>query len=111
MRRLAEAQRTYAAVFRVQLLDGQRAAGVETIRGWARMTLAAAWHVRQLLDRPVDIEGMLEVAEQFGFRTWLEYLLSTGGSVTIIEFRRSAAPNGLGAWDAQGTKLTRDGRT
>jgi len=111
MRRLAEAQRTYAAVFRVQLLDGQRAAGVETIRGWARMTLAAAWHVRQLLDRPVDIEGMLEVAEQFGFRTWLEYLLSTGGTVTIIEFRRSAAPNGLGAWDAQGTKLTRDGRT
>jgi len=110
MRRLAQAQRTYAAVFQVQLLDGQRAAGVETVRGWARMTLAAAWHIRQLLDRAVNIEGALEVAETFGFRTWLEYLLSTGGTVTLVEFGRAHAHE-LGAWDAQGTKLTRDGRT
>ena len=112
MQRLAQAQRTYAAVFQVQLLDGQRAAGVETVRGWARMTLAAAWHIRQLLDRAVNIEDALEVAETFGFREWLENRLSAGGQVTLVEFNRAPAPReGLGGYDAAGVKLTRCGRT
>ena len=75
----AAAVRTYAAVFQVQLYDGPRAAAAQTIRGWARMTPAAAGAYEALVDQDASMEDMLEVAEVFGFRTWLEHYLSAGG--------------------------------
>ena len=108
----AAAVHTYAAVFQVQLYDGIRAAAAQTIRGWARMTPAAAGAYAALVDQDASMEDMLEVAEVFGFRPWLENYLSAGGTVTLVDFGQAPAPrDGLGAYDAAGVKLTRCGRT